>query len=56
MTETLVVRSQVKKRIGELNLAGDFMPTINKEVERIIEKAIERAKLNQRKTIMGRDI
>ena len=56
MAESLVVRSQIKKLIGELNLAGDFTPTLNAKVEELINKAIERAKANKRKTIMGKDV
>lgn len=56
MADSLVVRTQIKKRLGELNLAGDFMPTLNNKVEEIIKKSIERAKSNGRKTVMGKDV
>jgi len=56
MADSLIVRSQIKKRTGELNIAGDFAPTLNNKVEELIRKAIERAKANGRKTVMGRDI
>lgn len=56
MADSLVVRTQIKKRIGELNLAGDLMPTLNSKVEELIKKAIERAKANGRKTVMGKDV
>lgn len=56
MAESLVVRSQIKKLVGELNMAADFSTTLNREVEGLIRKAIDRAKANGRKTVMGKDI
>ena len=59
MGTSLVVRSQVKnyaKVDGKpLNVAEDFYEALNKKVEKVIEEASKRAKLNNRNTLMGRD-
>jgi histone H3/H4 len=60
MGTSLVVRSQIKnyaKVDGKpLNVAEDFYETLNKKVEKLIEEASKRAKLNNRSTLMGRDV
>ncbi len=60
MGTSLVVRSQIKnyaKVDGKaLNVAEDFYEAINKKVEKLIEEASRRAKLNNRNTLMGRDV
>ena len=60
MGTSLVVRSQVKnyaKVDGKpLNVAEDFYESLNKKVEKLIEEASKRAKLNNRNTLMGRDV
>ena len=60
MGTSLVVRSQVKNytKIDEktLSVSEDFYDALNKKVEKLIEEASKRAKLNNRNTVMGRDI
>ena len=58
MAEILVVGSKVKEfaKKGDVNVAGDFVEGLSKEVEAIIEKAVERAKSNGRKTVRALDI
>ena len=60
MGTSLVVRSQIKnyaKVDGKsLNVAEDFYEALNKKVEKLIEEASKRAKLNNRNTLMGRDV
>ena len=60
MGTSLVVRSQVKNytKIDEktLSVSEDFYEALNKKVEKLIEEASKRAKLNNRNTVMGRDI
>lgn len=60
MGTSLVVRSQIKncaKVDGKpLNIAEDFYEALNKKVEKVIEEASKRAKLNSRNTLMGRDV
>ena len=52
----IVVKAKVKEQLKALNLSADFMPTINKKVNQMVLDAIERAKANQRKTVMARDL
>ena len=52
----LVTKSQVKNVVGNVNISEDFYPALNQEVQKIIEKALERAKQNGRRTLMARDI
>ena len=52
----LITKSQVKHILGDINISEDFYPALTVEVERIIKKALERAKQNGRRTLMARDI
>ncbi len=57
----LVVKTQVKdimkiNGVGIENMSHDFMEVLDQEVQNIINKACERAKQNNRRTVMGRDI
>ncbi len=58
MTEILVVKSKVREyaKKKKMSFGGDAADTLSKEVARIVDKAIERAKANRRSTIKGRDI
>lgn len=59
MAEVLVVTSKVKKVIREkaqMNTSQEAIEQISKAVERLVERAIESAKSDKRKTVMGRDI
>lgn len=52
----LITKSQVKNIVGDINISEDFFPALTVEVERIIKRALERAKENGRRTLMARDI
>ena len=52
----LVTKAQIKQIVGDINISEDFFPAMNEEVERIIKKALERAKQNSRRTLMARDV
>jgi len=60
MGTSLVVRSQIKNyaKIEEkpLNISNDFCDVLNKKVEDLIKEACNRAKQNNRNTLMGRDV
>jgi histone H3/H4 len=58
MTEILVVKSKVREyaKKKKMSFGGDAADALSKEVARIVDKAIERAKANRRSTIKGRDI
>ncbi len=52
----LVTKAQIKNIVGDINISEDFYPALNLEVQKIIKKALERAKANGRRTLMARDI
>jgi histone H3/H4 len=56
MAELLVVRSKIKDVAKGVNVSGDFAEALSKEVEKLIKRAVERAKANKRGTIKPRDL
>ena len=58
MAELLVVKSKVREyaRRKKVNLGGDATQALSKEVARLIDRAVERARANRRSTIKGRDV
>ena len=55
----ITARTQIKEIIrneGINNMTSDFMDRLDKAVKDLVIKACDRAKENQRKTVMGRDI
>ena len=56
----IVVKSQIRKKVKELdkekvigNVAEEVEEALDKKVEEILSKAIDRAKANQRKTLQA---
>lgn len=59
MSDSLVVASKVKKYAKEkadLNTSGATMDALTQRLQQIIDKGIENAKADGRKTLMDRDI
>lgn len=59
MSEILVVASKVKSYIKEkaqMNTSGDVPEELSKRVAALLDKAIENAKADGRKTVMDRDV
>ena len=52
----VIVMNKVKEIAGEFSVSGDFYEALDKEVEALIKKATERAKANNRKTVMAKDL
>ena len=57
----LTVRTQIKEILKESglgldNISGDFMDRLDEKVKQLIIDAAKRAKENNRRTIMGRDV
>ena len=52
----VIVKSKVKEICGKINVGGDFTDALDKKVEQMVKDAIERAKANNRRTIMAKDI
>lgn len=58
MGELLVVRSKVKEvaKKKKMRMGEEAVIALNKEVEALINKAVERAKASKRGTVQGRDV
>lgn len=54
----LIVRSNIRKAMKDKidNIAAEVEEALNDKVYEILDKAVERAKANQRKTIHARDL
>ena len=52
----LIVTSNIKEAVPELQVAGDVPDALNKKVEEILKKGVERAKANGRRTLYARDL
>ena len=59
----IIVKSQIRKKVKEIdtgNVIGNVANEVEEELEikvnEILEKAIKRAKSNQRKTLLARDL
>jgi len=56
MSEGLIVRGKLRERAGDLSVSKEFEEALEKEVELLVKKACERAKANNRRTLMTRDL
>ena len=56
MAELLIVKSKVKEYADGLNIASDFVESLNSEVLSIVQKACVRAQANGRKTVQAKDL
>ncbi|MFB6076475.1 MAG: DUF1931 domain-containing protein [Candidatus Aenigmatarchaeota archaeon] len=52
----LVVKNAVRDAAEGVNVAGDFYDELDAEVKDLVDKAVERAKANGRKTVKPRDL
>lgn len=59
----IIVKSQIRKKVKELdeekvigNVAEEVEEALDKKVEEVLKEAIKRAKANQRKTLLARDL
>lgn len=54
----LIIRSNIRKALKDKipNVAEEVEEALNKKVQELLEKAVERAKANQRKTLHARDL
>lgn len=59
MSDILVVASKIKKLIkekGDCNTSSSTMDALSQRVTQLVEKAIQNAKAEGRKTVMDRDV
>lgn len=52
----IVVKSKVKEVANGASVSADFVEALNEEAHNIVNKAMERAKANGRKTVQARDV
>ncbi len=52
----IINKSELKNIVGDMKIANEFYPALNAKVESLIRESVERAKANQRTTLMERDI
>lgn len=52
----LIVRSKIKELVGDFNVGSDVADALEKKVENLLQDAVERAKANNRRTILARDV
>lgn len=52
----LVVKSKIKDAAKGFNVSSTFAEALDKEIERLIKRACERASSNKRKTVMEQDL
>ena len=61
----LVVKTQIismvrkinrKKGYGVKNIDAGYLPALNDKVRKIVEESVERAGMNNRRTLMSRDL
>ncbi len=52
----LIVRSKIKEVARDFNVASDFPDALNKVTEMLVKEACLRARENQRRTIMAKDL
>ena len=52
----VIVRSRVKELASDMNVAVDFVDALEKKVETLVKEAVGRAKANNRRTVMAKDV
>lgn len=52
----LIVKSAVKNRLKNQNVAADFYDALDAEVDELLQDAARRARKNDRKTVQSRDL
>jgi histone H3/H4 len=52
----LIVKAKIKEIAGDYNVAGDVAEALNQKAEQLVKDACERAKSNNRKTVMAKDL
>lgn len=53
---SIVVKSRIKEIAGSFNVGADFADALANKVEQMVRDAIERAKANNRRTVMAKDL
>lgn len=53
---SLVVRSAVREVVGDMRVSDSFFEALDKEVENLVKRAVQRAKANGRATLRDSDV
>ena len=56
VSDSIIVRSKIKTVTGDFNVAADFVDALDVKVKEMVVKAVDRAKANQRRTVMAKDL
>ena len=56
MSDLLVVKAKIKDAAKDCNVSGDFADALDKKLRQLVADACERAKSNNRRTVMGKDL
>ncbi|MGM5484395.1 MAG: DUF1931 domain-containing protein [Nanobdellota archaeon] len=56
MSEMLIIKAKVKDFAPGFNVAGDVADELDKKAKEMMKKACERARENNRKTVMAKDL
>mgnify|MGYP001153009521 CR=1 FL=1 len=54
--EPIIIRSKLKELVNDISISKDYADALDKEVIKLIQKSVRRAKDNHRNTIMPRDL
>jgi len=52
----LIVKSKIKEAVSGMSIAGDVAGKLNEKVLKLLDEAANRAKLNGRRTLQGKDL
>jgi len=52
----IIVKSKIRDAVSGMNVSAEVAHALNKKVNDVLERAVERAKANGRRTIHARDI
>lgn len=52
----LIVKSKIKEAVPELSVSSDVPEALNKKVQKLLDEASNRAKLNGRRTLQAKDL
>jgi len=52
----LIIKSKIKSAVPDMSVAGEVADALNRKVLDILDKAVERAKANGRRTVQARDL
>jgi len=55
-TMSLINKSKVKEIVPGFNVSSDVYEALNKKCEQLLRDGVERAKANNRRTLMGKDL